>query len=569
MSLHFDYFYKVERFINILIIDKDEDTVRGLKTILNGGGNNVISVPDEDAAYAILNKRDIGIILVSVAGQESGFELLKRLKQHPRGEEIYKIVITDEKGSGAKLVKGFREGAVDHITKPFNANLVKAKIEVFKALYFKDQRINQLLTTIFPKNVLEDLNSQGKFSPQRIEEGTVLFTDFVAFSKIAKHMLPMDLLKKLETYFNKFDEITERYQLEKIKTIGDAYMALSGVTEKNTKPAVRACLAALEMRDFMINEQLFTRAANKEFWEIRIGIHSGPLVAGIIGSKKISFDVWGDTVNIAARAEQHSVANGISITDRIAGHVIPYFNLEHRGEVEVKHGGSVNMYFLKNLKPTYSLFQEGKLPNSKLRKGCGLMIMDFEHARKTIINRLKSSLPDELTYHDIKHTLNVEKAAERFAKLEGIKGEELILLRTAVLFHDAGYILSNEGNEEIAIKLMKRELPNFGYTDEHITKVADIIRATIKGTKPTSLLEMIMCDADHDYLGRADYHSVASKLRIELEEQGKPMTDKEWINFQLNYLEKEHRYHTETARNIRLPGKKRRIEELKFKLSNL
>ena len=569
MSLHFDYFYQVERFINILIIDKDEDTVRGLKTILNGGGNNVISVPDEDAAYAILNKRDIGIILVSVAGQESGFELLKRLKQHPRGEEIYKIVITDEKGSGAKLVKGFREGAVDHITKPFNANLVKAKIEVFKALYFKDQRINQLLTTIFPKNVLEDLNSQGKFSPQRIEEGTVLFTDFVAFSKIAKHMLPMDLLKKLETYFNKFDEITERYQLEKIKTIGDAYMALSGVTEKNAKPAVRACLAALEMRDFMINEQLFTQAANKDFWEIRIGIHSGPLVAGIIGSKKISFDVWGDTVNIAARAEQHSVANGISITDRIAGHVIPYFNLEHRGEVEVKHGGSVNMYFLKNLKPTYSLFQEGKLPNSKLRKGCGLMTMDFEHARKTILNRLKSSLPDELTYHDIKHTLNVEKAAERFAKLEGIKGEELILLRTAVLFHDAGYILSNEGNEEIAIKLMKNELPNFGYTDEQITKVADIIRATIKGTKPTSLLEMIMCDADHDYLGRADYHSVASKLRIELEEQGKAMTDKEWIDFQLNYLEKEHRYHTETARNIRLPGKKRRIEELKFKLSNL
>lgn len=569
MSLHFDYFYKVERFINILIIDKDEDTVRGLKTILNGGGNNLISVPDEDAAYAILNKRDVGIILVSAAGQESGFELLKRLKQHPRGAEIYKIVITDEKGSGAKLVKGFRDGAVDHITKPFNPNLVKAKIEVFKALYFKDQRINQLLTTIFPKNVLEDLNSQGKFSPQRIEEGTVLFTDFVAFSKIAKHMLPMDLLKKLETYFNKFDEITERYQLEKIKTIGDAYMALSGVTEKNAKPAVRACLAALEMRDFMINEQHFTQAANKDFWEIRIGIHSGPLVAGIIGSKKISFDVWGDTVNIAARAEQHSVANGISITDRIAGHVIPYFNLEHRGEVEVKHGGSVNMYFLKNLKPTYSLFQEGKLPNSKLRKGCGLMIMDFEHARKTILNRLKSSLPDELTYHDIKHTLNVEKAAERFAKLEGIKGEELILLRTAVLFHDAGYILSNEGNEEIAIKLMKRELPNFGYTDEHIAKVADIIRATIKGTKPTSLLEMIMCDADHDYLGRADYHSVASKLRIELEEQGKAMTDKEWIDFQLNYLEKEHRYHTETARNIRLPGKKRRIEELKFKLSNL
>ena len=559
----------MERFINILIIDSDENTVRGLKSILNGGGNNVISVPTEEEANTILNKRDIGIILVSASEKEGGVELLRRLKQHPKGAEIYKIVITDEKGSGTKLVKGFREGAVDHIIKPFNPNLVKAKIEVFKALFFKDQRINQLLTNIFPRKVLEDLNVQGKFSPQRIEEGTVLFTDFVAFTKIAKHMLPLELLKRLETYFNKFDEIIDRYQLEKIKTIGDAYMALSGVTEKNSKPAVRACLAALEMRDYMVNEKLFAQATGKDYWEIRIGIHSGPLVAGIIGAKKISFDVWGDTVNIAARAEHHSVPNGITITDRVAGHVIPYFNLEHRGEIDIKHGGAVDMYFLNNLKGPYSLFEEGKLPSSKLRKGCGLMTMDFEHARRTILNRLKSSLPDELTYHDIKHTLNVEKAAQQFARLEGIKGEELVLLRTAVLFHDVGYILTNEGNEEIAIKLMRSELPNFGYTEKQIQQVAAIIRATIRGTRPTSLLEMIMCDADHDYLGRADYHTVASKLRIELEEQGKTMTDIEWVNFQLNYLENEHVYYTETAQNIRKPGKSRRIAELKNQLNEL
>jgi HD superfamily phosphodiesterase len=197
------------------------------------------------------------------------------------------------------------------------------------------------------------------------------------------------------------------------------------------------------------------------------------------------------------------------------------------------------------------------------------MTMDFEHARRTILNRLKSSLPDELTYHDIKHTLNVEKAAQQLAKLEGIKGEELVLLRTAVLFHDVGYILTNEGNEEIAIKLMRSELPNFGYTEKQIQQVAAIIRATIRGTRPTSLLEMIMCDADHDYLGRADYHSVASKLRIELEEQGKTMTDIEWVNFQLNYLENEHVYYTETAQNIRKPGKSRRIAELKNQLNEL
>jgi class 3 adenylate cyclase/HD superfamily phosphodiesterase len=538
--------------------------------MLTGGGNNLIFCKDEATALPVLEKRKIGIILINIERESvNGFELLQRLKSNPNSADAYKIVISESTSSGARLVKGLREGAVDYLSSPFNPNLVKAKIEVFKTLYFKDRRINQLLGNIFPQNVLNDLNTTGKFSPKRIEEGVVLFTDFVAFSKIAKHQKPMELLHQLEEYFNKFDEIVERYKLEKVKTIGDAYMALAGVTESNKKPAVRACLAAIEMRDYIINRKQLAIATNQEFWEIRIGLHSGPLVAGIIGSKKISFDVWGDTVNIAARAEQNSEENSISITDRIAGHVLPYFDLIHRGEIEIKYGGQVDMFFLEHLKPKFSLFEEGKLANSELRKTCDLVTMDFDFARKFILNKLKSSLPDELVYHDIKHTLNVERSAERIANLEGVEDEALILLKTAVLFHDAGFIFTYEKNERMAIELIELELPNFGYSNRQIKEITKIIISTTREVEPVTLLEKIMCDADHDYLGRADYHVVANRLRIELEGQNRKMTDLEWINFQLNYLENVHEFYTETAKNIRERGKQLRVQELKNELAEI
>ena len=558
----------MDRFINILILDADQTSNEGLKFILNAAGNNLIFCGNEKEALAILQKREVGILLINIDDKYlDGLAFLESLSKVKRARQTYKIAICEYTSGGARLIKGLQFGAVDYIAKPFNPNLVKAKIDVFKTLYFKDFRINQLLRNIFPKNVLTDLNTIGKFSPKRIEEGTVLFTDFIAFSKIAKNEKPLALIQKLEEYFNKFDEIVDRYQLEKIKTIGDAYMALAGVTESNVKPAVRACLAALEMRNYILNQAAFAKATGKPFWEIRIGIHSGPLVAGIIGNKKMSFDVWGDTVNIAARAEQNSENNSITITDTVTAHVIPYFNLTKRGEIQIKHGGKVDMHFLEEVKPEFSLFQEGKLPNSQLRTACQLPPMDFDHARRSVLNKLKSALPEDLVYHDIKHTLNVEKSADRIAQLEGIKGENLILLKTAVLFHDAGFIMTHRDNEEFAIQLMKKELPNYGYSEDQIKTIAKIIRATIKGTEPESLLEMIMCDADHDYLGRADYYVIADKLRKELKIQGVEMSDKEWIKFQLNFLENEHKYYTDTASNIRGKGKLKRISELKEKLS--
>jgi predicted metal-dependent HD superfamily phosphohydrolase len=140
------------------------------------------------------------------------------------------------------------------------------------------------------------------------------------------------------------------------------------------------------------------------------------------------------------------------------------------------------------------------------------------------------------------------------------------LLQTAVLYHDAGFILDYHSNEEFAVLMAKNNLPKYGYSPEQIEIVSKIILATSSDCEPETLLEKIMCDADHDYLGRADYYNVAKKLRLELENFGKKMSDVIWIQFQLNYLENEHRFYTETAKNIRLHGKKVRIAELKNQL---
>ncbi|MEY3439245.1 MAG: hypothetical protein RL265_1830 [Bacteroidota bacterium] len=217
----------MERFINILIVDENQTNQKGLKEILSGGGNNVLLANNTEEAAAILHQKEIGILLVnSDDSPEKASELLK-LKNN-QSKHIYKIVMTADSVNGSKMVKGLNEGAVDFITIPFNPNLIQAKIEVFKSLFYKDQRINELLSNIFPATVLEDLNTNSKFSPKRIENGIILFTDFVDFSLKSRDIKPFRLLKKLEYYFTKFDEIVERYKLEKIKTIGDAYMVLGG-----------------------------------------------------------------------------------------------------------------------------------------------------------------------------------------------------------------------------------------------------------------------------------------------------------------------------------------------------
>lgn len=561
----------LERYINILIIDNNPVTRDGLVIMIRGNGNNVLTAINSEEALPIIQNKEIGVLLINIDDEDqSGMNLLRKMKEEDISPQTYKVIVTNSDSSASNLVRGLKNGAVDFLTTPFNPNIVKAKLEVYKTMFYKDQRIGQLLANIFPTQVIEDFNTYGKVSPKRIQNGVVLFTDFVDFSAFARGLEPIALLKKLERHFNMFDQISKRYSIEKIKTIGDSYMALAGVNESEAHPAIRACMAAIEMRNYIAQEVRMEEALGGNGWDVRIGIHMGPLVAGVIGNIKYSYDVWGDTVNIAARAESSSEKGQISITETIANEVGNYFDLDYIGEVDIhKRGGIVKMYALNSLRKQFSMDETLTKANAQLRTLCDLDPMDFDNMRINIIGQLKAMLPEEYVYHDVEHTYAVEKAAMRLAKLEGVTNAEQLLLRTAALYHDAGFIFEYDENEVYAVELAKKQLPQFGYNEKQIETVGKIILATCRDRVPTDILEEIMRDADHDYLGRVDYKVIVKKLREELLSRGQEMNELEWNEFQLNYLENRHNYYTVTANNLRSLGKINRILELKQNISKL
>lgn len=205
-------------------------------------------------------------------------------------------------------------------------------------------KADQLLLNILPEAVATELKEKGKAEAREYAHASVLFTDFIGFTSIAEKMTPVQLLRELDFCFSEFDRICDKYDLERLKTVGDAFMACAGLPEPNPEHAARCVRAALEMREFMVNYRAEKAKAGKPCWDIRIGIHSGPVVAGIVGQKKFAYDIWGDTVNLASRMESAAVAGQVNISRATYDLVKEDFKCEPRGEVSVKNRGTVEMF---------------------------------------------------------------------------------------------------------------------------------------------------------------------------------------------------------------------------------
>ncbi|MFN0214895.1 MAG: adenylate/guanylate cyclase domain-containing protein [Saprospiraceae bacterium] len=208
------------------------------------------------------------------------------------------------------------------------------------------QRADTLLQNILPEKTAEELKVNGTVKPVYYESVTVLFTDFKNFTSIAETMSPEYLVKELDEHFRLFDEIVVRHGLEKIKTIGDAYMCAGGLPEPNETHALDTVRAALEMQQAIGALAAKKAAAGKPFFEMRIGINTGPVVAGVVGSHKFAYDIWGDTVNIAARLEQGSEPGKINISETNWEKVRDVFHCTFRGKLPAKNKGEIAMYFV-------------------------------------------------------------------------------------------------------------------------------------------------------------------------------------------------------------------------------
>ena len=218
-----------------------------------------------------------------------------------------------------------------------------------KIIENEKNRSDRLLLNILPQETAMELKEKGKVKAKRFDAVTVLFTDFKNFTHYAENLPPEELVKSVDFYFSKFDEIVERHGLEKIKTVGDAYMCAAGVPFPVEDHARRVVSAACEMVSFVKDARKVESKKETRF-EIRIGINSGPVVAGVVGSKKWAYDIWGDAVNIAARMETCSEIGKINISENTYSQIKDDFDCDHRGEINVKNKGMMKMYFVKGAK---------------------------------------------------------------------------------------------------------------------------------------------------------------------------------------------------------------------------
>jgi len=217
------------------------------------------------------------------------------------------------------------------------------------ALKVEKDRSEALLLNILPEEIAEELKDKGRVNTRDYQLVSILFTDFKSFTQTAEKMSPQSLVEEIDTCFKAFDLITERYNIEKIKTIGDAYMAAGGIPNPDANALKNSVLAGIEMQAFMGQRAIENQNAGRPAFEMRLGIHAGPIVAGIVGVKKFQYDVWGDTVNTASRMESSSLVGKVNISETLYQFIKdePCFTFEYRGSVQAKGKGEMAMYFVE------------------------------------------------------------------------------------------------------------------------------------------------------------------------------------------------------------------------------
>jgi len=208
---------------------------------------------------------------------------------------------------------------------------------------------DELLLNILPAEVAEELKTKGSTSAKQIDEVTVLFTDFKGFTQLSEKLTPKELVAEINECFSAFDNITHKHGIEKIKTIGDSYMAAGGLPTPNKTHANDVIKAALEIQQYMKDHKIKKEKEEALYFEIRIGIHSGPVVAGIVGVKKFAYDIWGDTVNTASRIESSGEVGQVNISGTTYEIVKNDFQCVHRGKVQAKNKGEIDMYFVEKV----------------------------------------------------------------------------------------------------------------------------------------------------------------------------------------------------------------------------
>ncbi|MDC0718710.1 adenylate/guanylate cyclase domain-containing protein [Nannocystis sp. bb15-2] len=345
----------------ILVVDDNESNRSMLARRLEREGHTVQLADNGKSALHMLRSQDFDLVLLDVMMPEmDGYQVLEQLHADDkfRGLPVIMISALDEIDT---VVKSIELGAEDYLPKPFNPVILRARIGAclekkrlrdrerayVRKLRSEQERSEQLLLNILPRPIAERLKEGQRTIADVFPDVTVLFADLVGFTRMSEQLPPAELVAMLNRIFSMFDQLAEKHGLEKIKTIGDEYMAASGLPMPRPDHAEAMAEMALDMLAII---ERFNAKRNRGV-RIRIGLNCGPVTAGIIGTKKFAYDLWGDTVNIASRMESHGIANAVQVTEATYKRLRHKYAFQRRGIIHVKGKGALCTYFLVGRRP--------------------------------------------------------------------------------------------------------------------------------------------------------------------------------------------------------------------------
>lgn len=362
---------RVEALHSYQILDtfaeKDFDDITNIAADLCQVPVCLISLVDEERQWFKSNhgigvretSRDVSFCGHAINIPDKPFEVFQanldeRFKNNPLVLEAPYIVYY----YGVPLVSpdGFTLGTlcvIDHKKRTLTARqkycleTLSAQVVNLLELRLKNTKINELLNNMFPRSKVKEVAELGTISAKAYPDCTILFTDFKGFTTFSTELSPTEVVKELHYLYSNFDSIIYFNQVEKIKTIGDAYMACAGIDTDSQNPTKDAVISAIEIRDFMLNYEKDCINSGKIPLKIRIGLHCGPVVSGVVGIKKYSFDIWGDAVNIAAHMESASETGKINVSKEVYEKIKDDFECTYRGKKKIKTGETLDMYFVE------------------------------------------------------------------------------------------------------------------------------------------------------------------------------------------------------------------------------
>jgi adenylate cyclase len=344
------------RASRILVVDDNASNRDLLSRRLQRQGHTVIQAADGARALALIEKEVLDLVLLDLMMPGiNGYDVLMLLKRDPRFRDIPVIMISALSELDS-IVRCIEAGADDYLPKPFDPTLLRARIgsslekkymrdrerQMVEALRIEKERSEQLLLHILPQAIVTRLSHDETLIADQLSDVTILFADLVGFTRLSSELSARDLIRLLNGLFSEFDRLALGFGVEKIKTVGDAYMLAGGVPEPRADHAhavadtALAMLEAVKRTNYDVPIQL----------QMRIGIHSGDVMAGVIGTHKFIYDIWGDAVNIASRMESHGIPNRIQISAATRLHIDERFRLEPHGSVDIKGKGPMETFIL-------------------------------------------------------------------------------------------------------------------------------------------------------------------------------------------------------------------------------